>query len=70
MREKHTWSVVHCFGEDTGITLTDRRMEKSKHFKDARGILKHLRALYPHRVFKSEVWHYYGKNWCIKVRDY
>jgi len=61
--------MIYCFAEDKGITLTDERRGETNHFKDARSILKHLRARYPHRVFKSEVWHSYGKNWSIKVRD-
>ena len=69
MREQHTWSIVHCFGEDTGITLSDRRSGDSTHFKDARSVLKYLRARWPQRVFKSEVWYYHCKNWAIKVRD-
>lgn len=69
MREQHTWSILHCFGEDRGIRLRDSRSGELNHFKDARGVLKYLRARYPHRVFKSEVWHYYGKGWSIKVRD-
>ena len=49
--------------------MRDSRSGELNHFKDARGVLKYLRARYPHRVFKSEVWHYYGKGWSIKVRD-
>ena len=69
-----TWRTDWCFTAADGITLctTNHRFEEleERHFTgdQIRGLLKHLRESNPHREYKSEVWHYYGKNYTIKSR--
>ena len=69
-----SWQVDWCFRAADGFTLvtTDmrHRVLEELHFEgdNIRGLLKHLREANPHREYKSEVWHYYGKNYTIKSR--
>lgn len=69
------WRTDWVFTAEKGITLvtTDARRSQvisEKHFTgdQIRALLKHLRTENPHREYKSEVWHYYGKNYTIKSR--
>ena len=68
-----SWRVDWCYSAEDGITLVTRSSFLAEpisetHFTSVRKLLKHLRKCHPEREFKSEVWHYYGKNYTIKSR--
>lgn len=62
-----TWRTQYCYSKDAGITLVNgnhhyigRRHEDAIHFPTVRGLLKHLRTQYPHRLWRSKLTHFYG----------